>query len=191
MGDTREETMENIADAIRFQLEGMKAEGIPVPLPTSEAENLPFPQNINPQQEYLLETIGEAYHEHRRQLMLGIQLGLTKTYNLFHSSAITAQSINDKDKQVLALQRQLEKTANTISFEAAIQGILKLRELHIQMDTAVLDAYGGNDVQLTYDFYEVDYLPENDRVRFTMHPDARKEVLNRLLELNHKIHEEK
>jgi hypothetical protein len=36
----------------------------------------------------------------------------------------------------------------------------------------------------------VDYLPENDRVRFTIRPDARKEVLKRLLELNHKIHEE-
>ena len=34
------------------------------------------------------------------------------------------------------------------------------------------------------------YLPENDRVRFTIHSDARKEVLKRLLELNHKIHEE-
>jgi len=27
-------------------------------------------------------------------------------------------------------------------------------------------------------------------VRYTIHPDARKEVLKRLLELNHKIHEE-
>jgi hypothetical protein len=36
----------------------------------------------------------------------------------------------------------------------------------------------------------VEYLPENDRVRFTIHPDSRKEVLKRLLELNHKIHEE-
>ena len=58
------------------------------------------------------------------------------------------------------------------------------------MDEAVLDAYGWNDIALKHDFYEVDYLPENDRVRFTIHPDARKEVLKRLLELNHKIHEE-
>jgi len=36
----------------------------------------------------------------------------------------------------------------------------------------------------------VDYLPENDRVRYTIHPDARKEILKRLLELNHKIHAE-
>ena len=158
--------------------------------PSDCFQNYPFPQNLNPQQEQQLETIGEAYHDHRKQLMLGMQLGLTKTYNLFHSNAITAQIINDKDKQVASLQKHLEKTANSISFDDAIQSILKLRELHMQMDTAVLDAYGWNDIKLLHDFYEVDYLPENDRVRFTIHPDARKEVLKRLLELNHKIHEE-
>lgn len=153
-------------------------------------ETFPFPQSFNLKQEHQLETIGEAYHEHRKQLMLGIQLGLTKTYNLFHSNAIKAQSVDDKDKQVALLQKHLDKTVNTISFDKAIQGILKLRELHLQMDEAVLDAYEWNDIDLKHDFYDVDYLPENDRVRFTIHPDARKEVLKRLLELNHKIHEE-
>jgi hypothetical protein len=157
---------------------------------TDVFETFPFPQNLNPHQEQDLETIGEAYHEHRRQLMLGMQFGLTKTYNLFHSNAITAQAVNEKDKQVAALQKHLGKTPNTISFNEAIQGILKLRELHVQMDEVVLDAYGWNDIALRHDFYEVDYLPENDRIRFTIHPDARKEVLKRLLELNHKIHEE-
>jgi hypothetical protein len=38
--------------------------------------------------------------------------------------------------------------------------------------------------------YEVDYLPENDHVRYTISPDARKEALKRLLKLNHKIHEQ-
>jgi hypothetical protein len=156
--------------------------------PTDCFQTYPFKKNLNPQQEQQLESLGEAYHEHRRQLMLGMQLGLTKTYNLFHSNAITAQGVNEKDKQVAALQKHLEKTANTISFNEAIQGILKLRELHVQMDEAVLDAYGWNDIALRHDFYEVDYLPENDRIRFTIHPDARKEVLKRLLELNHKIH---
>jgi methylase of polypeptide subunit release factors len=150
----------------------------------------PFPQNLSSQQEQELETIGETYHEYRRQLMLGIQLGLTKTYNLFHSNAITAQAVNEQDKQVAALQKHLEKTPNTISFNEAIQGILKLRELHVQMDEAVLDSYGWNDIALRHDFYDVDYLPENDRIRFTIYPDARKEVLKRLLELNHMIHTE-
>ncbi len=58
------------------------------------------------------------------------------------------------------------------------------------MDNTVLDAYGWNDVQLQHDFYEVDYLPENDRTRYTIHPDARKEILKRLLALNYQIHEE-
>ncbi len=44
-------------------------------------------------------------------------------------------------------------------------------------------------IDLCHDFYEVDYQPENDRVRFTIHPDARREVLKRLLELNHAMHE--
>jgi hypothetical protein len=39
---------------------------------------------------------------------------------------------------------------------------------------------------LRHDFYEVEYLPENDRVRYTVHPDARKELLKRLLQMNHK-----
>ncbi len=153
-------------------------------------QTFPFPQNLILQQEQQLEAIGEAYHGHRSQLILGMQLGLTKTYNLFHSNAITPHSINDKDKQVASLQNHLEKTANTISFEEAVQSIVKLRELHKQMDEAVLEAYGWQDIALRHDFYEVDYLPENDRVRYTIHPEARKEVLKRLLELNHKIHEE-
>ena len=122
--------------------------------------------------------------------MLESQFGLTKTYNLFHNNSINYQSFNDNDKQVLALQKHLVNTSNTISFDEAVKGILKLRELHVQMDEAVLDAYAWNDIKPLHDFYELDYLPENDRVRYTIHPDARKEILKRLLELNHKIHEE-
>ena len=40
MGATKEETIENMAEAIRFHLEGMKEEGIPIPLAASEAENI-------------------------------------------------------------------------------------------------------------------------------------------------------
>ncbi len=41
-----------------------------------------------------------------------------------------------------------------------------------------------------HDFYEVDYLPENDRIRFTISPDSRKEILKRLLLLNHQVHKQ-
>jgi predicted RNase H-like HicB family nuclease len=40
MGSTRDEVMQNIAEAISFHLEGMKAEGLPIPPSTTEAENL-------------------------------------------------------------------------------------------------------------------------------------------------------
>ena len=46
----------------------------------------------------------------------------------------------------------------------------------------------GTAIAIRHDFYEVDYLPENDRVRYTIHPDARKEILKRLLQLNHKLY---
>jgi hypothetical protein len=126
--------------------------------------------------------------------MLGLQLGLTKTYNLFYDKDVNGElqeaSGKKMSKNVEALIKHLQKTPNTISLEQAIQGIVKLRELHTAMDNAVLDAYDWNDLALKHNFYEVDYLPENDRVRFTIHPDTRKEVLKRLLELNHSIYQQ-
>jgi methylase of polypeptide subunit release factors len=165
--------------------------------PSDCFETFPFPR-INNQQEQQLETIGEAYHEHRGQLMLDMQLGLTKTYNLFHSNSIISLAINENDKQVQELQKHLEKTPNTVSFNKGVKGILKLRELHKTLDEAVLEAYGwhiddtkwGKAIQLRHDFYGLDYLPENDRVRYTIHPEARKEVLKRLLQLNHERYAE-
>jgi hypothetical protein len=69
--------------------------------------------------------------------------------------------------------------------EAVVAAIAELRRLHVMMDAAVLTAYGWQDIALSHNFYEVDYLPENDRLRFTISPAARKEVLKRLLQLNH------
>jgi len=198
--------------------------------PTDCLETFPFPKNISKLHEHQLEQIGEAYHEHRRQLMLKMQLGLTKTYNAFHAKEITAGLANpsasadltafnmDKKaiekkygKEVWNLWNHLQKNSNTCTIEEAVAGIIHLRELHVEMDNAVLEAYGWHapsvsppakgeypqgegvrraGVGLLHDFYEVDYLPENDRIRFTIHPDARKEILKRLLELNHKIHDE-
>ncbi len=54
----------------------------------------------------------------------------------------------------------------------------------------VLEAYCWSDLAFRHDFYDVDYLPENDRVRYTIHPEARREVLKRRLELNHRVYGE-
>ena len=172
--------------------------------PSDCFETFPFPQHLTATQEQNLEAIGEAYHEHRRQLMLKMQLGLTKTYNAFHAKEIQesrakSQGLESLDKKTIEKQygkevwnlwNHLQKTEGTCSIEEAVAGIVELRRLHVLMDEAVLDAYGWTDVRLRHDFYEVDYLPVNDRVRYTIHPEARKEILKRLLELNHKIHGE-
>jgi hypothetical protein len=65
-----------------------------------------------------------------------------------------------------------------------------MRELNMKIDLLVKEAYDWNGIDLVHDFYEVEYLPENDRVRYTIHPMARKEILKRLLLLNHKLYGE-
>ena len=172
--------------------------------PSDCFENFPFPKNLGDNLKFNLNSYGETYHDYRKQLMSKLQLGLTKTYNAFHgrrilNTGLTFQVLKELDrktieekysKEVWNLWNHLQKTPGACSIEEAVKGIMKLRRLHVEMDNAVLDTYNWKDIDLKHDFYEVDYLPEKDRIRFTIHPDARKEVLKRLLELNHKIHEE-
>lgn len=132
----------------------------------------PFPQSLGTMTD-TLEQVGEAYHEHRKALMLSLWLGLTDIYNLFHSRDLSPA-------KVAKVSKKSEDEA-----ERGYEGLLELRHLHVELDNAVRDAYGWNDLDLGHDFYEVETLPENDRVRYTISPAACKEVLRRLLELNH------
>lgn len=164
--------------------------------PTTIYQPFPFPQNVLPAQTKALECIGEAYHEYRRQLMLKMKLGLTKTYNQFHNKrlAFINGELQDKEiekqygKETLILRNHLQKTQSACSFNEAVEGILELRRLHKEMDETVLKAYNWTDIDLAHNFYEVEYLPENDRIRYTISPDSRREILKRLLQLNHEIH---
>jgi hypothetical protein len=63
--------------------------------------------------------------------------------------------------------------------------IARLRELHVEMDRAVAAAYGWDDLDLGHGFHET---PQG--VRFTISEAARREVLDRLLRLNHERYEE-
>lgn len=172
--------------------------------PTQVFGTFPFPSTLAEEIKKELASKGETYHEFRRQLMLKMQLGLTKTYNQFHnallsevvssevanSEVVSSEIVKKMDKDSAFLWKHLEKTPGTCSFNKAVRDIIHLRDLHREMDLAVLKAYGWEDIDLAHDFYEVDYLPENDRIRYTISPAARREVLKRLLELNHKIHNE-
>jgi hypothetical protein len=104
-----------------------------------------------------LEAAGEAYHAHRAALMIARNEGLTKTYNRFHARAETAPDIG------------------------------RLRELHADMDRAVLRAYGWDDLagRAAPTFIEQDAdAGKTPRTRLDWPPDFKDEVLARLLALN-------
>jgi len=58
--------------------------------------------------------------------------------------------------------------------------IARLRELHVEMDNAVAAAYGWSDLDLGHGFHET-----AQGIRYTIHEATRRQVLSRLLELNH------
>jgi hypothetical protein len=63
--------------------------------------------------------------------------------------------------------------------------IARLRALHVEMDQAVAAAYGWSDLDLGHGFH-----PTKQGERYTLSESARSTVLDRLLSLNHKRHEE-
>jgi methylase of polypeptide subunit release factors len=150
---------------------------------TTALLNFPFPDSDRYHANAVLIGLAERYHDHRQSVMTALWLGLTEIYNLFHARDLSSAKV--------------VKVSNKSAAEAerGYQGLLQLRRLHIELDQAVLHAYGwdaggannaaAGPINLAHDFYEVETLPENDRVRYTISPAARKEVLKRLLALNH------
>jgi hypothetical protein len=67
--------------------------------------------------------------------------------------------------------------------DSASQQIADFRDLQVKLDKAVLGAYNWNDIRLDHDF-----RPTKFGTRFTMSEIARRELLDRLLELNHRTY---
>lgn len=60
------------------------------------------------------------------------------------------------------------------------RGVLRIRELHCELDFSVVTAYGWDDLDLDHGLHET-----KQGIRFTSSEIARGEVLARLLKLNH------
>jgi hypothetical protein len=101
-----------------------------------------------------LEQIGRALDEERRELMLRRNLGLTRLYNLVNDPQITNSSDPD---------------------------IARMRTIHVEVDEAVMDAYGWSDIRPDHGFHTYRHMQ-----RWTVSPAARVEILDRLLEENHR-----
>ncbi|MET8208356.1 DNA methyltransferase [Streptomyces sp. NPDC005373] len=104
-----------------------------------------------PQETAQLLSAGETLDTERREIMLRRNLGLTKLYNLVNDPATT-----DPD-------------------------VARLREIHVELDRAVMAAYGWDDVPLDHGFHTYRQME-----RWTVNPAARVEILDRLLEENHR-----
>jgi hypothetical protein len=107
-----------------------------------------------------LAEVGARYETRRRSLCADFGLGLTDIYNRLHTDTESDPRIKD------------------------------LRDLQCEIDLAVARAYGWDNLDLEHGFHEVPYLPENDRIRFTISETARVEVLRRLSELNRQRYED-
>jgi hypothetical protein len=96
-----------------------------------------------------LDRVGRMLDTERREIMLRGQLGLTKLYNL----------VNDPDY--------------------TDEDIKRMREIHVELDQAIMNAYDWGDVELDHGFHTYRRMQ-----RWTVSPAARVEILNRLLEEN-------
>ncbi len=87
---------------------------------------------------------------------------------------------------MLARKEGLTKTYNRFHNpdEPAIE-LQHLRDLHVEMDRAVATAYGWSDLDLGHGFHDT-----KQGLRFTLSESARREVLARLLRLNHERYAE-
>jgi hypothetical protein len=149
--------------------------------PSDVFETFPLPK-ITDNEKSTLEVLAKSYFSKRKEVMERIKIGLTKTYNLFHDR-------NLHNGTNIWLKKHLQKY-NEIGYSEINDIINEMRSLQARLDNFVLLAYGWNDLNLKHDFYNLEHLPGNDRTRFTIHPDARREVLKRLLLLNHQLYKE-
>lgn len=96
----------------------------------------------------------EALHDERAEPMQREYIGLTTLYNHLHDP------------------------------ESRLIDVEELRARHEELDRLVANAYGWNDLDMTHDFRQVDYLPATDNIRHTIAEPVRLEVLRRLSALN-------
>ena len=101
-----------------------------------------------------LDHVGRKLENRRREIMAGRGIGLTGLYDLVNSRDLSGSSAED---------------------------INELRAIHIEVDAAVLDAYGWLDLSATTGSTCIGRTE-----RFTVSPSVRVEILDRLLLENHR-----
>ena len=90
----------------------------------------------------------------------------------------------DSERREIMLSRALglTKLYNQVHSPSVTDPVIRrLRDLHSEIDLAVRDAYGWTDLEL-----DISHHPTKIGTRWTVSPDARFEILDRLLVENHR-----
>jgi hypothetical protein len=97
------------------------------------------------------------------------------------------ESVYNARKRVMRERKEgLTKLYNRINDpDEAAKDIRDLRTLHVELDRAVAAAYGWFDLEMGHGFNEA-----KQGIRYTISEAARREVLDRLLALNHQRYAE-
>ncbi|GAB2331347.1 Eco57I restriction-modification methylase domain-containing protein [Streptomyces variabilis] len=107
-----------------------------------------------PQKSKRTSEAGKVLELERREIMTRRGLGLTGLYSLVNDRAIDDSADSD---------------------------VARMRAIHVELDRAVMAAYGWDDVPLDHGFHTYRQMQ-----RWTVSPAARVEILDRLLEENHR-----
>jgi hypothetical protein len=102
----------------------------------------------------VLSGIGRTLDAERREIMVRRGLGLTDLYNL----------VNDPETP-----------------DSADRDVARVRKIHVELDHAVMDAYGWGGVPLDHGYHSWRQM-----TRWTVGPKVRVEILDLLLEENHR-----
>jgi hypothetical protein len=107
--------------------------------------------------------------------------------NSIDSIRSISKTYADLRGNIMLLHKQgLTSTLNKVhSSDELSSEILALREAQAELDNKVISLYGWDDLELNHNFYET---PQG--IRFTISEEARREVLQRLLKLNHERYAE-
>jgi hypothetical protein len=113
-------------------------------------------------------------------------IGTTFSTTDDHLDTCGHQYHETRQRLMLASGEGLTKTYNRFHGpDEAAADIQKLRDLHVEMDKAVAAAYDWDTLDLGHGFHET-----KQGIRFTISEAARREVLQRLLKLNHERYAE-
>ena len=93
----------------------------------------------------------------------------------------------DEERREVMLRRDLGLTrlynlVNDPGFPSSSDDdISRIRSIHVELDRVVLDAYGWSDLELDHGYYS-----HRRMERWTVNPSARVEIMDRLLDENHR-----